>query len=101
MKIIGELFQTIRLTAIQRLISLGVVADQYFAERGMEGLDVRGKLFAVFKFKLVLSALFSWTRESKALLGCVAKNGSPELFVDQDADLSLGAPLAMAFWNPS
>src|SRR6516162_5299512 len=59
----------------------------------MEGFDVFGKILSVLEVKFILPTFLGRARSDESLCGCVAKNGSAELFVHQDTGLFL--------WNAS
>src|SRR4029077_6059459 len=78
------------LPPVQGLVTLWVVAHQYFTEGWVEGFDMLAEVLAILEIKLVLPALFGWTRGRVAVRRCIAKNGCTELFVYQDAGFLLG-----------
>jgi hypothetical protein len=77
------------LSFIQGSVPLGIVADQDFAECGIEGLDVFGELLTVLEVELVLATLFGGARGQVAVLRCIGQDGGTKLFVYKDARLFL------------
>src|SRR5215471_11809372 len=89
-QVVRKPLQAGRLTEIESLVALGVVAHEYLAEGRLEALDVLGELLAVFKVELLLPALLCRTGGRVTLLGGVTKYGRTELLVHQDAGFFFG-----------
>src|SRR4029077_11055623 len=92
MKEVRQQLEPPSLALIHRLIRLWVVADQHFAERRVERVDMPGKILAVLEVKLILTALLCRTRRTVALLRGIAQDGRAELFVHEDSRLLLWHP---------
>src|SRR5262249_7727620 len=90
MQVVRQPLQPSRLPAVYCLVALGVVAPQKLAERRSEGLDALGEVLAVLEIELLLPALFGRAGGYVAPRRRVAKDGSTELLIDQDAGFPLG-----------
>src|SRR5579872_6853409 len=84
-EVIGEASQARGLTAVQRLIAFRVIADQHFAEGGLEGFDMLAEFVAVFKIEFVLAALFGGAGGEITGRGGIAEDRRSELLIDENA----------------
>src|SRR5258708_39100934 len=91
MQVVGETFQTLGLTLIQRAVPLGIIAHQRLGERWLHGLNMLREVVAIDKIKLVLPTFFYGGRRDGALLPGVAKNTNAILFINEDTRLLFGA----------
>src|SRR6266852_1933285 len=89
-QVLGESLQPLRLPPVQRRIALRIVAHEHLAKGWLKGLDVLSEVLAVLEVELVLPALLGGTSEHVALRRRIAKDGSTELLIHEDARLVLG-----------
>ena len=89
-QVVGEPLEAGGLFAVERLVAFGIVADEDFAEGGLNLFDVGGEVVAVFEVEFVLAALLGGAGGGETLGGGVAKDGDAELLVDEDAGLGFG-----------
>src|SRR5258708_40148764 len=86
----GESLELVSLSAVQRCITLRVVAHEHLAKGRLEGLDVPGEVLAILELELVLPALLGGTGERVALGRRIAEDGLTEPLVHEDAGLFPG-----------
>jgi len=89
-QVVGESFELLRLSPVQRRIALRVVAHEHLAKRGLKGLDVPTEVLAVLEVELVLTALLGGAGEHVALGRRIAEDGCAEPLIHEDGSLVRG-----------
>jgi hypothetical protein len=87
--IVAQLLETRGLSAIHRVVILGIVAHQDLNEGRLELFDMRAILRAELELKLGLAALFHRHCGDKAVGGGIAQDTRAKLLIDKNAGLVL------------